>query len=163
SASSAAGSTILPVRPGAGNEERMDREHLAELLRALERGETTVDDVVERLRTLPFEDLGFARLDHHRELRTGFGAGGFGAGEVAAIARRMVEVSGRVLVTRVDAEAAAALVRTVPGATHHPRAGLVMCTARPVRPLARGPLLVLSAGTADLPVAEEAALAAEFL
>ena len=58
----------------------MDRERLAELLHGLARGEVKVDDALERLRTLPFEDLGFARLDHHRALRNGFGEVVFGAG-----------------------------------------------------------------------------------
>jgi hypothetical protein len=145
----------------------MDRQRLAELLRALAAGETAVDDVLDRLRALPFEDLGFARLDHHRELRNGFGEVVFGAGkspdELVAIARRLVEASARVLVTRVDPEAAAVLVRAVPGVTYHPRARVAIRTDRAAPPLGQGPLLVLSAGTADLPVAEEAAISAEFL
>ena len=144
----------------------MNRERLAELLAQLARGELGVDAVLDRLRALPFEDLGFARLDHHRELRNGFGEVVFGAGkspdELAAIVARLVDASGRVLVTRLDPEAAATLARSVPGLTYHPRARIAVRSDRPSRAVA-GPCLVVSAGTADLPVAEEAALCAEFL
>jgi NCAIR mutase (PurE)-related protein len=145
----------------------MDRARLAELLRALARGETTIDEALDRLRTLPYEDLGFARLDHHRELRNGFGEVVFGAGkspdELVAIVRRLADASGRVLVTRVDAEAAATLARDVPDVIYHPRARLAVRSDRAPAPITTGPLLVVAAGTADLPVAEEAALTAEFL
>ena len=145
----------------------MDRERLADLLRAFARGETGVDDVLERLRGLPFEDLGFARVDHHRALRNGFGEVVFGAGkapdEIVAIVERLVAASGRALVTRLDAEPAAVLVRAVPGATYHPRARVAWVAERAAERLAHGPVLVMAAGTADLPVAEEAALTADFL
>src|SRR5439155_7942063 len=125
-ASGPADSTTLPPPPAAGNEERMDRERLADLLGALVRGETAVDEVIERLRTLPFEDLGFARVDHHRALRNGFGEVVFGSGktpdEIVAIVERLVAASGRALVTRLDPGAADGLVRGVPSATYHPRA-----------------------------------------
>jgi len=145
----------------------MDRELLADLLGALARGECTVDDALARLRAWPFEDLGFARVDHHRGLRNGFGEVVFGEGKTAeqviAIARRLVEASGSVLVTRLEADAAGALAAAVPGITYHPLARLAWYRERPPVPLGTGPALVLSAGTADLPVAEEAALSAEFL
>ena len=145
----------------------MDRVRLAELLRALTRGETTVDEALDRLRTLPYEDLGFARLDHHRELRNGFGEVVFGAGksidELVAIVRRLADASGRVLVTRLDVEAAAALAREVPDVVYHPRARIAVRSDRAPAAITAGPLLVVAAGTADLPVAEEAALTAEFL
>jgi pyridinium-3,5-biscarboxylic acid mononucleotide synthase len=145
----------------------MDRERLAELLRALVRGETAVDEALDRLRTLPFEDLGFARLDHHRALRNGFGEVVFGAGkspeELVAIVTRLAAASGRVLATRVAPDAAAALARDVPGVVYHPRARVAVRDDVGPTPLAAGPVLVVSAGTADMPVAEEAALSAEFL
>jgi hypothetical protein len=144
----------------------MDRARLTDLLRALARGEATIEDALERLRALPYEDLGFARLDHHRELRNGFGEVVFGAGksteELVAIVGRLVEATGNVLVTRLDSEPAAILTRAVPGLAYHARARVAVRRDRP-SPLAAGPVLVLSAGTADLPVAEEAALSADFL
>ena len=90
----------------------------------------------------------------------------FGAGkspdELVAIVQRLVAASGRALVTRLDPDAAAVLVRAVPEVTYHARARVAVRADRAPTPLARGPLLVVSAGTADLPVAEEAALTAEF-
>src|SRR5262245_11935399 len=103
----------------------MDRAQLIELLEAIARGELAVGDAFERRRDLPFEDLGFARVDHHRALRNGFGEVVFGAGkapeELVAIVRRLAEASGRVLVTRIDPAAAAALTRELPDVTYHPR------------------------------------------
>src|SRR5262249_24441926 len=128
----------------------MDRERLADLLAQLARGELGVDAVLDRLRAMPFEDLGFARLDHHRELRNGFGEVVFGAGkspdEPIAIVTRLAEASGRVLVTRLDPDAAATLARAVPNLTYHARARIAVRTDRPSRPVT-GPCLVVSAGT----------------
>jgi NCAIR mutase (PurE)-related protein len=144
----------------------MDRERLAELLAMLARGDVDVEDALERLRAWPFEDLGFARVDHHRELRNGFGEVVFGAGkapdELAAIVARLLDASGRVLVTRLAPDAAATLCDAVPGLTYHARARIAVRADRPSRAI-DGLVLVVSAGTADLPVAEEAALCAEFL
>src|SRR5580765_185993 len=145
----------------------MDRVRLVALLEAVARGETTIGAALDRLRTLPFEDLEFARLDHHRELRNGFGEVVFGAGksteELVAIVRRLADASGRVLVTRVDAAAAAALAHAVPGVTYHQRGRLVIRSDRSPAPIAEETVLVVAAGTADVGVAEEAALTAEFL
>lgn len=97
----------------------MDRERLAALLEAVRRGDCPVDDALARLRVLPYEDLGFARLDHHRSLRNGFPEVVFGQGktaaQVVAIAERLAAVGDDVLVTRLDADAAAHLVAAVPG------------------------------------------------
>jgi NCAIR mutase (PurE)-related protein len=145
----------------------MDRSRLIELLEGLARGDTSLGEALDRLRDLPFEDLGFARLDHHRELRTGAGEVVFGAGkspeELVAIVQRLAAASGRVLATRVDAAGAAALAREVPRAIYHPRARVAIVGDRAPAPLDAGPVLVVAAGTADLPVADEAALTAEFL
>ncbi len=145
----------------------MDRARLAEILRALARGETAVEDALERLGALPFEDLGFARVDHHRALRNGFGEVVFGAGkssdELVAIVERLLAASGSALVTRVDSEAAAILLRAVPGLTHHPRARVVYRRDPSAPMLPGGPVAVVAAGTADMPVAEEAVVTAEFL
>jgi hypothetical protein len=145
----------------------MDRARLADLLAAVQRGACSVDDALDRLRTLPFEDLGFARLDHHRSLRNGFPEVVFGAGktteQVVAIARQLAAAGGDVLVTRLAPEAGAALVEAVAGFAYHALPRVAVRRARPVAPDAPGPVLVVSAGTADLPVAEEAAITAEVM
>jgi NCAIR mutase (PurE)-related protein len=145
----------------------MDRERVAELLDAVRRGTCPVDEALERLRALPYEDLGFARIDHHRGLRNGFPEVVFGQGktseQIVAIAERLAAAGSNVLVTRVAPEAAASLVAAVPGFEHHALARVALRRARPVEDLGAGTVLVVSAGTADLPVAEEAAITAELM
>lgn len=145
----------------------MDRHQLTTLLAALQRGEVTVDDAIARLRTLPYEDLGFAKLDHHRALRNGFPEVIFGEGksraQITAIAERMVRAGGNVLVTRLAVDAAEALLGAVPGFTYHADARVAVHRAGPAATDGRGTVLVVSAGTADVPVAEEAAISAELM
>lgn len=145
----------------------MDRARLAELLGAVQQGRCSVDDALDRLRDLPFEDLGFAKLDHHRALRNGFPEVVFGQGktpeQVVGIATRLAAAGGNVLVTRLAPEAGEALARAVPGIVHHREARLAVLHQQEVPAPPDGPVLVVSAGTADLPVAEEAALCAEVM
>ena len=144
----------------------MERRRLLELLAAVQRGECALDDALERLRNLPYEDLGFAKLDHHRALRNGFPEVILGEGKtpehVVAIAERMAASDGNVLVTRLAPEIGARLVEAVPGFVYEPTPRLAIRRARPVEPTG-GLVLVVSAGTADIPVAEEAAVAAELM
>jgi NCAIR mutase (PurE)-related protein len=145
----------------------MDRTRLVELLDAVRRGACPVDEALERLRVLPYEDLGFARLDHHRSLRNGFPEVVFGEGktpeQVIAIAERLAATGGNVLVTRLAPEVASQLVVTVPGFEYHALPRLAVRRARPVEREGAEPVLVVSAGTADMPVAEEAAISAELM
>jgi NCAIR mutase (PurE)-related protein len=145
----------------------VDRQRLAELLAAVRDGRCSIDDATARLRDLPFEDLGFAQIDHHRALRNGFPEVILGEGksaeQVAAIAGRMVERGGNVLVTRLGREAAARLLAAVPGFEYHAEARLALHRESAATPGGRGTILVVSAGTADVPVAEEAALSAELM
>jgi NCAIR mutase (PurE)-related protein len=142
----------------------MDRERLIALLEAVRRGDCPVDDALARLRILPYEDLGFARLDHHRSLRNGFPEVVFGQGktaaQVVAIAERLAAANDDVLVTRLDADAAAQLLAAVPGFEYHPLARVAVRRTS-AAPRGDGTVLVVSAGTADMPVAEEAAVSAE--
>jgi NCAIR mutase (PurE)-related protein len=144
----------------------MERRLLLELLAAVQRGECAIDDALERLRNLPYEDLGFAKLDHHRALRNGFPEVILGEGKtpehVVAIAERMAASDGNVLVTRLAPEVGARLVEAVPGFVYEPTPRLAIRRARPVEP-SGGLVLVVSAGTADIPVAEEAAVSAELM
>ena len=124
-----------------------------------------MDDALASLRSLPYEDLGFAKLDHHRELREGFPEVVLGIGktpaQVAVIAERISARSGRALITRVSAEHFAAVAALVPDAVYHADARLITVERDPA---ARVPgVMVLCAGTADLPVAEEAAITAEMM
>ena len=121
--------------------------------------------VLQFLRQAPFEDLGFARVDHHRSLRQGFPEVVFGSGktpdQIAAIAERIVAAGHSLLVTRTDARAFDTVRQKVPDATFQELARTI------TRPLpcapGKGIVLVAAAGTADLPVAEEAAVTAEIM
>jgi NCAIR mutase (PurE)-related protein len=130
-------------------------------------GRVRVADAVDRLRTLPFEDLGFAKIDHHRTLRNGFPEVIFGqgktTGQIMEIASRMQARGDNVLVTRLAAEMAGELKKVLPGAKYHAEGRVLTLAAGETPPAGRGTVLVISAGTSDVPVAEEAAVTAEFM
>jgi len=138
---------------------------LKELLEAIREGSVPVDEALERLRDLPYEDLGFASLDHHRSLRKGFPEVVLGEGknpeQVAAIAERLAAQSDRLLVTRADVETYRAVKERVPDAIYHAAARAVTLDRgnQPRRP----GIAVCCAGTSDVPVAEEAAVTAELM
>ena len=143
----------------------MNIESLKELLNDFKAGRLSEDDMLERLRTLPFEDLGFAKVDHHRSLRRGFPEVVYGAGksveQIVSIAESMAAKKTNVLVTRCDVAAGEALLRRFPEGTWH---GEARAFTLEVRALPRaGYVLVITAGTTDIPVAEEAAVTAEVL
>jgi NCAIR mutase (PurE)-related protein len=140
---------------------------LEDLLRAVRRGDCAVDDALVRLRGLPYEDLGFAKLDHHRALRNGFPEVIFGEGKSATqlvtIAERMAAAGGNVLVTRLAADVAERLLAAVPGFEYDATARVAFRRDAAAEPVGEGTILVVSAGTADFPVAEEAALSADVM
>ncbi|NPV90333.1 MAG: nickel pincer cofactor biosynthesis protein LarB [Firmicutes bacterium] len=141
----------------------MEQEPLRRLLEAVRAGETSVGDAVERLRHLPFEDIGYAKIDHHRALRQGYPEVVFCPGkrpeQVKEIVRRIMGQGSNVLATRCGPELYSYLKDELPEAHYHEAARILEVRQVPVQP--RGRLLVVSAGTADLPVAEEAIRTAE--
>jgi NCAIR mutase (PurE)-related protein len=141
----------------------MDESRLRELLESLRRGDTSLEEALGRLRDLPYEDIGFAEVDHHRALRTGFPEVVLGLGktpeQIAAIAQRLAARSDRLLVTRASVEAYQAVKESVPDAAYNAAAGAITLD-RSSRPRLPG-VAVCCAGTGDLPVAEEAAVTAE--
>jgi NCAIR mutase (PurE)-related protein len=144
----------------------MAPEHLRELLGELRAGKVTTEAAMARLANLPYEELEFAKIDHHRPLRTGMPeviyAEGKTDAQVAEIFARMAAAGGNVLSTRTAPSAAAAVLAKVPKASHHAIARTV--TLRQIeRPPRAGTLAILCAGTSDLPVAEEAAVTAELM
>jgi pyridinium-3,5-biscarboxylic acid mononucleotide synthase len=142
----------------------MTPDDLALLLQRVAGGVVSAEDALERLRRLPFEDVEGARIDHHRELRTGAPEVIYGAGktteQVTRIALAILEAGGNVLVTRTDAAAHAALLERAADARWHPVARTITVVRKP--PAALGTVGILCAGTSDLPVAEEAAVCAGF-
>lgn len=144
----------------------MNRAHIEALLNEVSAGRATVPEALERLRDLPFEDLGFAKVDHHRALRTGMPEVIFAAGktpeQVAAIFARMAAAGGNVLATRASQEAFAAVAAVEPRAVFH-AASRVIALAQADAPRGKGTIAVVCAGTSDLPVAEEAFHTAELM
>jgi len=145
----------------------MDRERLMELLKRVQQGHVTVAHAAKRLSHLPFEDLGFAKIDHHRALRRGFPEVILGEGKepekIAAIVKVMRQRESNILVTRLSVEKMARVKKMVSGLTYHREARAATCIVRPVAPKGRGTILVVCAGTSDIPVAEEAVLTASLL
>lgn len=145
----------------------MDQDMLKDLLVRLSKGETTVEASLERLRTLPFENLGFACIDHHRNLRRGLSEVIFGEGkevsEILAIMERMLVQEERILVTRLSPEKAEKTLSRFPDSVYHDRSRVLTLIKRETGISGRGTIVVMSAGTSDIPVAEEAALTAEFM
>ncbi len=145
----------------------MDPARLRELLAAVARGERTVDAAIADLEHLPFRDLGFAHVDHHRHLRQGFPEVVLGIGKTAeqivAILGELRKGGANLLVTRVDDAKAAAVKAALPEIEHVAVAHSLVLRQKATEDVGRGAVLIVGAGTSDLPVAEEAALTAELL
>ncbi|MEO8604551.1 MAG: nickel pincer cofactor biosynthesis protein LarB [bacterium] len=145
----------------------MTPDRLRDILARLARGEIDADAAFEAVKRMPFEDLGFAKVDHHRALRAGVPEVIFAPGktpqQVIGVARALREAGQSVLVTRLEAEAAAVVTAALPELTYAAGARIAYSRAEVSPPSGRGTILVVAAGTADLPVAEEAALTAELL
>src|SRR4030065_262157 len=143
----------------------MNIERLKKLLEAVQGGKTSVKEALEGLKSLPFEDLEFATIDTHRSLRQGFPEVIFGQGKTTAqirdIAKSMLARGENVLVTRLDEKKGKALLQAFPGADHSAIARTFFIKSHPVKITGKGTVLVICAGTSDIPVAEEAAVTAE--
>ena len=142
---------------------------IRELLGQVKSGRLTVPQALERLRDLPFEDLGFAKIDHHRGLRQGFAEVIFGRGktpeQVAAIVHGMLRqkiAKNNILITRADRRMYQAVRRFSSKAKFHPLSGAIV-VPRGGEISGKGTILVVSAGTSDIPVAEEALVSAQAL
>jgi hypothetical protein len=144
----------------------MDRSQIEALLIQVREGSLGVAGALERLRNLPFEDIGFAKLDHHRALRTGMPevifAESKSPAQVAAIFAHMSKAGGNVLATRASGEVYAAVRGSEPRAVYHETArAITLEQTEP--PAGKGTVGVFCAGTSDLPVAEEAAVTAHLM
>jgi len=138
------------------------RERVRDLLSRVADGSVPVDSALASLAQEPTESLGFATIDHHRALRQGFPEVVYGAGktteQLIAITQRIAERGDGVLATRVSDGSVPALLAALPGARHNTLARTVMLRAAQPPATARGTALIVTAGTSDLPVAEEAAV-----
>jgi hypothetical protein len=146
----------------------MNAKDLRQLLEAVRSGELSPEAAVGRLKDLPFEDLGFAKVDHHRALRQGFAEVVFGKGktpkQIAEIVGALLGKGSRsnVLVTRADAKAFSAVRKISRAARFHALSG-VIAIERSSEITGKGTIVVVSAGTSDIPVAEEALLTARLM
>ena len=147
----------------------MTEHDIRNLLEALQAGRMTANQALDRLKHLPFEDLGFAKIDHHRSLRQGYAEVILGRGktpeQVGAIVRRMLRAKAshhNILITRADKKIFAAVRRVSRAAKFHELSGVIAIERDPTLS-GKGTILVVSAGTSDIPVAEEALLTAQLL
>ena len=143
----------------------MDILHLKKLLQEVQSSQITIQGAVQQLRTLPYEDLGFASIDHHRSLRQGFPEVIFCEGKTKAqiigIARKLLKNTSSLLATRVPPDVARGLKQLNRRAVYH-QTGRILAMNDKKRSL-KGNIAILTAGTADIPVAEEARVTAEVM
>ena len=145
----------------------MNPKDLKRLLERVKNGKTSVDTAMQTLKTLPFEDIGFATLDHHRSLRKGFPEVIWGEGKTASqistIIKKMLLKNQPILVTRVDNRKAASIKKSIPKITYHPLSRTLTLTSGKTAKTGKGIILIVSAGTSDIPVAEEALITATIM
>ena len=142
----------------------MNQDQLRSLFEQLREGSLDVDSAVQRMRHMPFEDLGFAKVDHHRALRHGMPEVIFAKGktpeQVAVIAGRLLDNSPNILITRADAECARFVIERYPELEYFPLSGVIR-SWRDKTLRGKGTIAVVCAGTSDIFVAEEAQITAE--
>jgi len=145
----------------------MNQETVKKLLTGVKKGEVSIDEALDRLKSLPYHDLGFALVDTHRALRQGFPEVIMGEGKEARDILRIIESlredGNNILVTRVDGRKAGDVRSELPDMTYNERARALVLVEGQIEIRGRGTIMVVSAGTSDIPVAEEAALVCELM
>lgn len=144
----------------------MDVTYLSDILKKVSEKEMDVEAALQELKHLPYEDIGYANIDQHRNLRTGQAEVIFGQGktteQIAGIVSHMMHDNARILVTRASAEAYEAVLGVAPEANYDAAPRIITVGEPPRLDAAKGKVAVVTAGTSDIPVAEEAARTAEF-
>jgi pyridinium-3,5-biscarboxylic acid mononucleotide synthase len=142
------------------------KSRIEELFRQVRDREITPEEAIELLADYPYQDLDFAKIDHHREVRKGFPEIIFGLGKtdshILEISREIVKKGGSLLVTRVSESTYRKVKKAIPGAGYNAAARAIFLKRRPAAP-GKGRIAVLTAGTSDIPVAEEACVTADML
>jgi NCAIR mutase (PurE)-related protein len=145
----------------------MNIRKLEDLLKKVKSGKTTVDEAMVELKSLPFEDLGFTRIDHHRSLRKGFPEVIWGEGktpgQILSIMRQLKRKDQNILITRLQEKQAKAIQKVFPKSRYYPKCKVLTYLTHPIQSEGKGTILVITAGTTDIPVAEEAAVTAQFM
>jgi len=160
----------MRLRAEGGRPEKgtgVDKGVLRKLLQDVSRNEISVEDALEKLRDFPYQDMGFAKIDTHRHLRKGFPevvlAQRKTASQISKIVEQAAKAGTNLLITRLDGAKANTILRKHPGLRHHPESRTLYLHARELEDRGKGTILVVSAGTSDIPVAEEAAITAEVM
>jgi NCAIR mutase (PurE)-related protein len=145
----------------------MNVKRLEKLLKDIRAGKVEIRDALTTLKDLPFENIGYATIDHHRALRKGFPevilGEGKSSGQIIAIMERMKQQDDNILVTRVTERKGSTIRKAFPDARYHPIPGIITLLNQEIEVVGKGLILVISAGTSDIPVAEEAAVTAEMM
>jgi hypothetical protein len=145
----------------------MNIRKLEDLLKKVKSGKTSLDEAMAQLKSLPFEDLGYARVDHHRSLRKGFPEVIWGEGktlaQILSIMRQLKRKGQNILITRLDAKKAKAIQNVFPKCQYYMKSKVLNYLTHPVKSAGKGTIMVITAGTTDIPVAEEAAVTAQFM
>ncbi len=147
-------------------EKIMDVEYLRQLLKQIADKKTDIEEALTELKKLPYEDIGYANIDQHRNLRTGQGEVIFGQGktpeQIAGIVTHMMKENKRILVTRADEKDFSVVLEIAPDAVFEPEAKVIMMGEKSRPDPGKGVIAILTAGTSDIPVAQETAFTAEF-
>jgi NCAIR mutase (PurE)-related protein len=145
----------------------MNIRKLEDLLKRVKSGEMTLDEAIMQLKSLPFEDLGFTRIDHHRSLRKGFPEVIWGegktSGQILSIMKQLKKKGQNILITRLERKKAEAVQKVFLKSRYYPKPKVLTYLTHPVKSEGKGTILVITAGTTDIPVAEEAAITAQFM
>ncbi len=145
----------------------MDVRKIEDLLNAVKSGKTPVEKALQQLKTLPFEDLGFTRIDHHRSLRKGFPEVIWGEGktsnQILSILKQLKAKGQNVLITRLEEGKAKVIQNSFPKSRYYAGSKVLIYLTKPVKVVGKGTVLVVTAGTTDIPVAEEAVITAQIM
>lgn len=145
----------------------MDIRKLENLLKEVKTGKASIEKALAQLKSLPFEDLGFTRIDHHRSLRKGFPeviwGEGKSSGQILSIVKQLKKKGQNVLITRLEKRKAADIRKVFPQSRYYPASNVLTYLTQPVKPAGKGTILVITAGTTDIPVAEEAVVTAQVM
>jgi NCAIR mutase (PurE)-related protein len=145
----------------------MDFRKLEDLLKKVRSGRTSIQEAMAQLKSLPFEDLGYARIDHHRSLRKGFPEVIWGegktSGQILSIMKQLKRKGQNILITRLEEKKAKAIQKVFSKSRYYPQSKVLTYLTHPVKSEGKGTILVVTAGTTDIPVAEEAAVTSQFM
>ncbi len=145
----------------------MNIRKLEDLLKKVKSGKTSLGEAISQLKSLPFEDLGFTRIDHHRSLRKGFPEVIWGEGKTSAqiiSIMKQLKIKGQnILITRLEEKKAGAIKRVFPKSRYYLRSRVLTYLTHSVKSEGKGTILIITAGTTDIPVAEEAAITAQIM